>query len=316
MQLWLPMSRPARSLAACLRWVWLPPGALLAPLLWSASARAACVQPDVDIAWTYPDATTEAVPPDAVFWAVAASGDITVEVDGVPLSPLGTSIVERVQFPPAAPLREGVHELVVRAQQEGGPQAPDAGPPISSEERRFPFRVVAGEVRDGDVSISSVDVYPVVFRGSPPQRVSPTPEEYDTTCSQAATALFLPCNDTGGPLHVARVAYEREGTPIAYLVQRGWLVPPGCESFWTAASASGGPTQFTVSAVLPTGVAEEHTFASPVDFPPADPGPFQDSPRACSLDLERRPAPRMVSVLATLAVIGAAVRRRTRQRAA
>jgi hypothetical protein len=317
MQLWLSMSRPARFLAARLRSVWLPPGALLAPLLWSASAGADCQWPDVDLTWTYPNGMTDTVPPDAVFWAVSPGGESTVEVDGVPLSALGTDGVERMQFVSTAPLSEGEHELVARAQQGSNLQDQDGGAfLVRSIERRIPFRVAAGPVRDGDVAISSVEVYPLQFRGTPPRRVSPPPEEFDTVCSQSAIELSVSCNDTGGPSHVALVAYEFVGLPIAYLVQGGWIVPLGCESFWAAASPARDTAQFTVSAILPTGVAEERTFAGPVDFPPADPGPFQDSPRACSLDFERRPAPPMASVLATLAVIGAAIRRRTRQRVA
>lgn len=313
------MSRPTRSLSSGLAWAWLLPGALLASSsLWTASAHAECSQPDVDLAWTYPDVYTSSVPPDAVFWAVSAGGQsITVEVDGVPLSPLGTSSVERFQFAPAAPLSEGTHELVARAEQSTNLQNPDGGPFLArSVERRLPFRVAAGAVRDGDVAISSVDAYPQQFRGNPPRRVSPPPELYDTACTQTAVPLGDSCNDTGGPSHLARVAYEVEGLPLAYLVQGGWIVPLGCESFWAPASPARDSEQFTVSAILPTGLGEEHTFAGPVDFPPRDPGPFQDAPSACSIDFQQRPAPPWFSLVGALAIIAAAARRRTRQRAA
>jgi hypothetical protein len=313
------MSRPTRPLSSGLAWAWLLPGALLASsLLWTGSAQADCGQPDVDLTWTYPDAYTGSVPPDAVFWAVSAGGEsITVEVDGVPLSAVGTDGVERVQFVPAAPLSEGTHELVARAQQGTNLQDQDGGPFLArSIERRFPFRVVAGAASDGDVSISSVEAYPLAYRGYPPLLVSPPPEVYDAACTQTAVPLGGSCNDTGGPSHVARVAYELEGDPIAYLVQGGWIVPRGCEAFWAAASPARDAAQFTVSAILPTGLAEEHAFAGPVEFPPRDPGPFQAPPSACAIDLERGPAARWSSVLGTLAVIGAAARRRARQRAA
>jgi hypothetical protein len=313
------MSRSTRPLSSGLACAWLLPGALLASsFVWTASVQAECSQPDVDLAWTYPDVYTSSVPPDAMIWAVSAGGQsITVEVDGVPLSPLGTSSVERFQFVPAAPLSEGTHELVARAEQSTNLQNQDGGPFLAarSVERRLPFRVEAGAVRDGDVAISSVDAYPQQFRGNPPRRVSPPPEVYDTACTQTAVSLGDSCNDTGGPSHLARVAYEFEGLPLAYLVQGGWIVPLGCESFWAAASPERGSAQFTVSAILPTGMAEEHTFAGPVDFPPREPGPFQDAPSACSIDIQQRSAPPWFALLGTLAVIAAA-RRRTRQRAA
>jgi hypothetical protein len=304
---------PPRSFSVRMRPSWLTSCALLAALLWSRAGDAICIGPESTIKWTYPS-QGYAVPPDAVFWAVAPADVVTVAVDGVLLSPLGTGAVERFQFAPEAPLSEGEHELVVRAEQSSFSEPFDGGAFVTSDERRFPFQVAAEAARDGDANISSVKVYPIAFRGVPPKRISPPPEDFDAQCTNAATPLgFWDCDDTGSPPHIARITYEYEGVPVAYLVQGKYLVPRGCASFWVRALPEEGPAQFRVAAVLPNGVAEEHVFAEPVDFPPVDRGPVQGPPSACSMGLERRPAQASVVAVTSVVMLAACARRRMRR---
>jgi hypothetical protein len=295
---------------------WLTAGAVLAALLWSRRGHADCPAPATAITWLYPDQGTEAVPPDAVFWAVSPAAVITLSVDGVPLAPLGTSGVERFQFTPAAPLREGEHQLVARAEDrvfsgfEDSPPSADGGTAVDADERSLHFEVTAAPAAGGDVGITAVEAYAVAFRGAPAHRVSPAPEDYDARCTNAATELFWTCDDTGGPSHLARVAYAYEGAPLAYLVQGGYLVPRGCASFWAPASPEAGSEQFRVAAVLPTGLAEEHVFTAPVDFPALDNGSFQSSPSACSVRSERHSTSAPLAAAALLGLAACARRRR------
>jgi hypothetical protein len=305
---------------------WLTSGAVLAALLWARPGQATCEGPPKVITWTYPDAGTEVVPPDAVFWAVSPGANVTLSVDGVPLSPLGASGIDRFQFAPTAPLSEGMHELVAGTEDTLFPESAgiagtaDGGTRIDAGERRFRFRVMAAPAVEGDVRISSVEAYPTAFGGTVSPGVGAPREEYDSQCTDAATALSWGCNDTGGPSYLARVAYESEGAPIAYLVQGGYLVPPGCPWFWAPASAEAGSAQFRVAAVLPTGLAEEHVFAGPVDFPPREAGPVSSpgsagSPSACAVGFGPRPARASALAAAALAILAACARRRTRSRA-
>lgn len=307
------MIDPMHCLPARLRSSWLAPVALLTTLALPPPVHASCLGPEAAITWSYPDETTDAVPPDAVFWVVSHVGDITVEVDGVRLSPRGTSVIERVQFVSATPLSEGEHELVARVQLAS--REPDAG--SSGDERRVPFRVAAGPALEGDVVVSSVTAYPLVFGGSTPPR-SPPPSEYDTECSALAVGLSWGCDDII-PAYVTRIAYTSEGGAIAYLVQGDTLVPPGCASYWVNHyGPDADPAAFRVAAVLPTGVAEEHAFGGPVELrtlQESNPGTFQKQRNACSLDFERRPAGHTLLAAATLAVIGGYARRRARKSA-
>jgi hypothetical protein len=305
---------PTRTLPSRWRWAWPVPCALAA-WLWTDSAHADCAVPPASIDWTYPAESTESVPPDAVFWVVSQEGDITVEVDGVRVPPLGTSHTARLQFKPETPLSEGEHEFVALTKQElrRVDDLPDSGAYIDTDERRFRFQVTAAPAVDGDVSVSGVTLYSRSY-GGPPQR-SERPEE--DACSAAATPLSWYCNDTGGPLYVARIGYAAEGSAIAYLVQGDYLVPPGCASFWWDTWSVPGPEQVRVAAVLPTGLAEEHAFAGPVEdrttVPNPNPGSFAGRPSACSLDFEQRPASRSLLAATTLLVLGACARRRTRR---
>jgi hypothetical protein len=307
------MKAPTHCHPACLRSAWLAPAALLATLALPHPAHASCSGPEAVITWSYPDETTDAVPPDAVFWAVSYVGDITVEVDGVPLSPRGTSLLERVQFVSATPLSEGEHELIAKVHLDS--RVPDAGD--TGDERRVRFRVAAAPTPEADVVVSSVTAYPLVFDGSSPT-LSPPPSEYDTECSALAVGLSWGCDDII-PAYVTRIAYAFEGEAIAYLVQGDTLVPPGCASYWVRHyGPDADPAAFRVAAVMPTGVAEEHAFAGTVELrtlEESNPGVFQTRRNACSLDFERRPAPPMLLGAATLLVIGGYTRRRARKSA-
>lgn len=310
MQLAPSLVRRLRRHAARPLGSWLAPLALLAPLPWPASAQADCVGPDLAITWTYPNLSALTVPPDAVFWVVSESSTISASVDGVPLTPLGTSLAGRTQFVPAEPLSEGEHEFAARAENEYAPASAGAEPYVNSDEQHIHFRVDARAAREGDVSITSVEAYELSFRGSPPKRVNPPPEEYDGACTQLAIPLGYECNDTGGPPYLARVAYDWSGAPpLAYLVQGGWLVPPGCLSFW-ARTESSTPEEFRVAAVLPTGLGEEHAFTGEVAVTEAEPGPYANPPSACSIQPGRRTSPSLLLAIAMLSALGVRLRRR------
>src|SRR5690349_5348629 len=171
-------------------------------------ARADCAGPSSDIRWTYPDESTPSVPPDAVFWAVAHLGNISVEVDGIALEPREQEGPGRFQFVPAEALSEGEHELVTWT------DGLDVNPEAAMNERHVRFNVVAGPAASGDVSVSSVTVYPYEIGSA--GLISPPEDEYDTECNELAVGLDWSCDDII-PYRLARIAYASEGAPIAYL---------------------------------------------------------------------------------------------------
>jgi hypothetical protein len=228
-------------------------GAALLPAL----ARADCAGPSAELLWTYPDATTATVAPNSVFWAVSHAGELSVEVDGVPLAPRGSSVVERQQFVSAGPLSEGEHEFYARAEE---PVA-DAGARVS--ERRLRFTVSRRELDERSVNIESVTVYPLSWNGD--ALANPPSGEYDTQCSERAISLAWSCNDII-PFGLARVAYEEQGgpnallPPIAYLAQGGVLLPAGCPQHWVGADTKVPASRFRVASVLSTGVSDDQVF--------------------------------------------------------
>lgn len=220
-------------------------------------ARAQCAAPRAELLWTYPDATTATVAPNSMFWAVSHAGELSVEIDGVPLEPRGSSVIERQQFVTAGPLTEGEHEFYARAEEP----VVDAGPRIS--ERRLRFRVARRESDELSVNIESVTIYPLSWDGN--ALINPPSSEYDRQCTDRAIPLAWSCNDIL-PVALARVAYEEQGgpnallPPIAYLAQGEVLLPAGCPQHWVGASTETSASRFRVASVLSTGVSDEQVF--------------------------------------------------------
>ncbi len=219
------------------------------------------------------------VPPDAVFWAVTHAGDLVVDVDGVPIGPLGTTGVDRHRFAPAAPLEPGEHELVARVDDTRYPA--DAG--VMPDERRVRFRVVDAPVPSGNAFVSSIRRYPLVYSGQ--SLSNPPADEYDTECGEQVVSLSWFCNDII-PESVVRLELSGEGA-IAYLLQDEILLPPSCPVYWTGGSEQTDTFPWTVAAVLPRGLSEAETSTVTVDVRPAEgpAGPSRGRPSTawCSI---------------------------------
>jgi hypothetical protein len=220
-------------------------GALLSPV----PARGACAPNPgpvpAAILWTYPDASTPALPPDAVFWVVGRAGVVSVEVDGVPLEPHRMGVAARQQFDAPAPLAEGEHELVVRVE---GTYSVDGV--ATSDERRLRFDVTADAAETGELRVTGVD-------SSAPanaERPSSYPPEYDSECSEGFSVESPSlCNDTLSG--VTRVDFEVEGQPIAYLARNEYLLPARCRTFWSH-EAGLSPAAYAIAPIWPNGVGE------------------------------------------------------------
>jgi hypothetical protein len=236
-------------------------------------AWADCVAPDVTVRWSYPDESTQSVPPNAVFWAVAHAGSVSVQVDGVPLASRGVGNVERHQFVSAAPLAEGQHELLIQVVREIVLAVGDVRE--ERDERRVPFRVAAQAAPAEAVGIDSVTVYPISVVST---------AEYDAECSELATPLEWSCDDLLSP-YVTRVGYSVEGGAVAHLVQGDTLLPAGCTSFWTRGDPNSAPATFRTAALLPTGLTVETEFAGPVELRTQHPDANTES---CALALGPR----------------------------
>ena len=253
--------------------------------LFGARVADADVQPaPPSVGFTYPNEATDSVPPDAVFWVVA-SGQARAWIDQVPLTQIGTSSAERHQFVYPAPLTDGEHELVARA---------------GDSVERVTFRVAARPPSTGSASIDSVGMYPQA-RG-PDGWLDPP--GYDAECSSLSGGI--------GKAY-ARVSYSGEGDVIAYLLQEALVVPSTCNTFifdtWSV------PSQFSVAAILPTGVTEQHTFAGTVEVystEEAYPELYADGPSACSFGIGRRAPSALASVGLALVAWLARRRRATR----
>jgi hypothetical protein len=284
--------------------------ALVATLVLEAPAQASCSAPEPGVIWTYPDAATLAVPADAVFWAVSLEGVVTVEVDGVPLTPLGTGVVDRHQFASTAPLSEGEHELVARV--ELAESEADRG---ESDERRVRFDVTSEAATTADLSVSSVRAYPLRYGDE--TIVNPPASEYDL-CSEPAIALHGRCDDII-PSRLLRVEYQPQGTPIAYLVQGDTLVPAGCPWFWFGDSSGvSSSLAYVAQAVLPTGVGPSRAFSGAVEVRGLRATAVADAPTAssssagCALASGR--SARSDAAVVALAVLAGALRWRRRPR--
>jgi hypothetical protein len=283
--------------------------AALAVVAAERPARADCEGPRATIRWSYPDATTVSVPPDAVFWAVSHAEAIDVTIDGVPLIALGTGPVERQQFVAQAPLAEGEHVLVAYART----LASRSRSVIDSDERQVRFRVAAGPPVTGDVSISSVEVYPFLWNSSTGEWLSPPQGLIDQQCGQQRTSLEWSCDDII-PSTVTLVTFDGDGDAIAYLTSDGTLVPPSCTSLLM--TGSNDPASYRVTAVLPTGLSEEHTFTGAIEevtLEEARPDLYAN-PREgmlCSLGLGRRSSGAL-GVIVGLSLVACWARRRRR----
>lgn len=265
-------------------------------LLGARPARADCAPPPPSIDFTYPNETTESVPPDAVFWVVGV--EARAWIDDVPLTALGTSLVDRQQFSYPVPLTEGEHEFVAGAGND--------------ERLSLTFRVAATPPPTANVSIDTVTYYPPSNRH--PAR-NPPDDELDEGCMPEAISLGQgACNSFALP-RKTRVTYAGQGDAIAYLVQDGYLVPPTCTGFWANSSSDPQPADYVVAAVLPTGVAEARAFDGNIDVRTLEetrPDLF-DRPDACSLGFGQRPPSALASMGLALAAWLARRRRRATQ---
>lgn len=270
---------------------------LLHTLLSARASYADCGVPPPSVEFTYPDETTESVPPDAVFWVVSPAGEARAWIDQVPLAARGAAGIERHQFVYPGALAEGEHELVARA---------------GNARRAVTFQVAPRAPSTGTASIDAVDIYPLA-RGSSGWL---DPPGSDPECMQLGAALGVSCNDTLDWSY-AHVEYSGEGDVVAYLLQGGWIVPAQCTAFLVDVWSS-DPSSFRISAVLPTGVTEARTFAGTVDVHStreAYPELFYDGPDACSLGLGRR-APSAVAGVGLALVAWLMRRRRSAERSA
>jgi hypothetical protein len=224
------------------------------------------------VEFTYPDEATESVPPDAIFWVVSPGGRARAWIDSVPLAPRGPGLIEQHQFSYPGPLAEGEHELVARAGDD------------DSERRAITFRVAAGAPSTGDGRIDAVDLYPLAQGPSGWLE----PPGYDAACEQRATPLGDYCNDTLD-WDYARIRFSGEGNVVAYVVQGGWLAPAGCTTLFTTARTT-DPSQYSIAAVLPTGLAEARTYTGEVEWHDAEEAypELYSQPSACSLGLGQR----------------------------
>lgn len=207
---------------------------------WAADASARCVIETPALAVSYPDASTEAVPPDAVFWLVPKLGSAQVRLDGVELAPLGSSPAERYQFRPEAPLSLGEHQLDVRISPI------IAGDESEPQDVRLAFTVADLAYRSGDVGSLTA------------QRISNTSGERATFAWPDAcrnnTFLAGQCNDIGTPAD-DWLFFAPIGEPLFYLVNGVQLVAVGCERTMVRVRDPESVVPHEIAAVLPTGVA-------------------------------------------------------------
>lgn len=214
--------------------------ALCLPFAWIRDASARCVAEEQALALSYPDASTVAVPPDAVLWLVPKLGRVDVRLDGAELAPLGSSPAEQFQFKPADPLAIGEHQLDVRI-----------SPVFISDESdpkdvQLRFMVMDLPFRAGDVEpleaqrISNGDRQPAL--------------ELPASCGEA-TLLTGQCDDIGRPA-ADWLTFAPIGEPLFYLVNGERLLRVGCEltavRIWDEQSI----VLHEIAAVLPTGVQE------------------------------------------------------------
>jgi hypothetical protein len=255
-------------------------------LAWSGPAHARCVIETPALALSYPDANTEAVPPDAVFWLVPKLGSVRVRLDGSELMPLGDSPSAQFQFQPLEPLALGDHVLDVRISPI---VAGDESAPVDVQ---LPFTVAALPPRSGDVS-------PLAARRLASSEPSPA---WPTGCPDV-TFLSGQCDDIQRPAY-DWLTFEPIGDPLFYLVGDSQLTRVGCEfaavGVWDAQSVA----EYEIAAVLPTGVGEPRVLVGR-----ESPGPETSAGTGCALG----PAPRggLDTVIAA-SLLALASRRRRR----
>lgn len=276
----------------------------LGALALEGTAHAACAPPGADIIWTYPDATTTSLPPDAVLWAVIdGGGTVTVEVDGAPLTPLGSGI-DRLQYAPAEPFAPGPHELVVRAVRDGS-----FGLRPQTNELHVPFSVANGLPVAGAVNVDSVRFYPA-YDGDEKLDNPPVGRELED-CSLQGVPLTQRCDDTYISEGYQRVAYRAQGNPIAY-VTGDTLFPASCATLWSETSQPTDPGDFSVTTVLATGLESSRGYTGDIEI--RSPGGSEPITSACSLASGTRAGSRAVPVGALLGAL-LTLRRRARERA-
>jgi hypothetical protein len=244
---------------------------MLLALLCTRSAHGECEPAQPSLELTYPDATTQSVPANAVFWAVSRTGTVNVSVDGVALTARGAGPVDKHQFAPAAPLADGQHELVAS---------------VGTERRSIRFNVAPRPPSSGSASIDTVTVYPLEL--SQTELLNPPEAQYDTDCMDLVAALDDTCNDQV-PEALTRVTYASQGDVIAYLVQGRALVPPQCSTYWMPSSERPKAKSLRVAAVLPTGVAAEQEFDGSIEVRTragTHSELLTDEPSGCSLGVD------------------------------
>jgi hypothetical protein len=231
---------------------------LLGALVFEGTAHGSCLPPGANIVWTYPNETTAAVPPDAVLWAVIdGGGTVTVEVDGTPLTALGSGI-NQLQYVPAEPFVPGPHELVVTAVRDGS-----YGLSPQTNEKRLAFTVANDLPVAGTVNVDSVRFYPA-YDGDEMIDNPPVGREVED-CSLQAVPLTSRCDDFGGFQGYLRVGYRAEGNPIAYVTGQT-LFPASCATLWSETIEPTDPGDFSVTTVLATGIEASRGYGGDIEL--------------------------------------------------
>jgi hypothetical protein len=258
-------------------------------LAWSVDARARCAIEKPALALSYPDASTVAVPPDAVFWLVPKLGSVQVRLDGAELLPLGSSPAERFQFEPAQPLARGEHELDVRISPV------IAGDDSAPEDVQIRFTVADLPYRAGDVE-------PLEAR----RFAAPGPER-PASCRQN-TLLAGWCDDIARPAYDV-LSFAPIGEPLFYVVDGHQLVAVGCEQALAGVWDVESVVRHEIAAVVPTGVSEARLLEAGPSFEDAGGG----AASGCTLqEAAQQPSSQRWIIVAAL---GAVVLRRPRRAA-
>jgi hypothetical protein len=230
-----------------------------------------------------------------VIWSVSFH-EARVELDGFEIFPLGTSAVDRVQYVPPTPLAAGEHALrwtFFAVENQLGQ---------SSQTLRFrasPSAALPGSDEPAaDAFIDSVTEYPIQV--GPDGLRSPPPEEYDR-CPIVPIDLSFACDDTGGSPYLTRLGLVAEGQPLAYLAN-GYLVDARCPASWQPSA-----DDYTVAAVLPTGLGPANPYAGSVETRTVS---LYQKERGCALSAGGSgSAPCHAAALLALLACGAAARR-------
>jgi hypothetical protein len=209
-----------------MRGYWLLGVSLGATLISAATAHAGTCTPHSDLLWSYPNATTEVVPTDAVFRAFGYPGGplasttrpIVLELDGreVPSSAAELEVdvssqytddnieflrryqhpLESSEFVPPEPLSPGEHEVVFRVL--GYVFESDSYETVASY--RFTVRAEEQTRPTSDVTISAVTAYIKRFLHDDgiPQSYYPPPEALEGVCERTAKVDADDCSGFGG----------------------------------------------------------------------------------------------------------------------